>query len=367
MSNIYKHSKTNTIGCSCGMQQLEQPKEENLNMILKSFLAVGQRSLAGVRGVYLSPESDESLVQDEWPSGLIEKIGEMGVKATKIRLDSAPLRQVVAIDTSSLIIAAGPAGAVVALRGALATRNFYGVRLEQVGPFIAYLTHDNLTEILASILGESMLLDYCTADYQLDGSIQKILAGLLEKKLQEYVAEKYRDSILLFDGSLSAGPLDNPLWLVSRILEKALPRGNDVLAFSKTSILQFLSNIFTDEKLEIEPPYIIDITWAIRSIEMRVKVLGDTYLAKLSNGVNAFRVDVSAREKAEDVLASLLKSDPLIYGYPELLIIAHDYCTFTKMDVIAIQSMLRRCGVEFFEASSIRDILFNPLDRRWRG
>lgn len=348
------------------MQQLERPKEESFNRLFKSFLAVGQRSLEGIRGVLLSPEGDESLVQDEWPPGLIERISEVGVKATRIRLDGAPARQVVAIDTSSLIIAAGPAGVVVALRGALAIRNFYGVRLEQVGPFIAYLTHDNLVEILASILGESMLLDYCAADYQLDGSIQKILAGLLEKRLQEYVAEKYRDSILLFDGSLSAGPLDNPLWLVSRILEKALPRGNDVLAFSKTSILQFWSNIFTDEKLGVEPPYIVDMTWAIQSIEMRVKVLGDTYLVKLSDGVNAFRVDASTSGRVEDVLASLLKSDPLIYGYPELLIIAHDYCTFTKADVIAIQSILKRCGVEFFDASSIRDMLFNPLDRRWR-
>lgn len=347
------------------MQQLKRPEEENLNRLFKPFLAVGQRSLAGVKGVFLSPEADEPIVQDEWLSALIERIHKVGVRTTEIRLDGAPVRQLVAIDTSSLSVAAGPAGVIVALRGALAIRNFYGVRLEQVGPFIAYLTHDNLVEALASILGESTLLNYCMADYQLEGSIQKILAGLLEKKLQEYVAEKYEDSILLFDGSLSAGPLDNPLWLVSRILEKALPRGNDVLAFSKTSILQFWSNIFTDEKLGVVPPYIVDMTWAIRSIEMRVKVLGDTYLAKLSGGVNAFRVDVSTRRRAEDVLASLLKSDSLIYGYPELLILAHDYCTFTKMDVIAIQSILRKHGVEFFEASSIRDILFNPLDRRW--
>ena len=345
------------------MQQLEQPREETLNRLFKSFLMAGRRSLASVRGAFLASEGDESLVQDEWPQRLIERVKEAEVRALEIPLDGAPLRQAVAIDTSSIIVAAGHSGVVVALRGALAIRNLYGVKVEQVGPFIAYLTHDNLAEVLASILGESTLLGYCTVDYQLDGSIQKVLAGLLEKKLQEYVAEKYKDSILLFDGSLSAGPLDNPLWLVSKILEKALPRGNDILAFSKTSILQFWSGILTEEKLGVEPPYVVDMTWAIRSIEMRVKVLGDTYLAKLSSGVNAFRVDVSTRRKVEEVLASLLRSDPLIYGYPELLILAHDYCTFTKMDVIAVQSILRRRGVEFFEASSIRDILFNPLDR----
>lgn len=366
MSNIYKHSKTSKDGCNCGMQQLEQPREETLNKLFKSFLTVGRRSLTNVSGAFLAADGDESLVQDEWPPGLVERIKDVGIRALEITVDGAPQRQIVAIDTSSIIVAAGYSGVVVALRGALAIRNVYGVRVERIGPFIAYLTHDNLAEILASILGESTLLGYCTLDYQLDGSIQKVLAGLLEKKLQEYVAERYKDSILLFDGSLSAGPLDNPLWLVSRILEKALPRGNDILAFSKTSILQFWDSILTEERLGVEPPYIVDMTWAIRSIEMRVKVLGDTYLAKLSSGVNAFRVDVSTRRGVEEVLASLLRSDPLIYGYPELLILAHDYCTFTKMDVIAIQSILKRRGVEFFEASSIRDILFNPLDRGWR-
>lgn len=322
--------------------------------------------MAGIKGALFSPQLDESIVQDEWSLALINKAAETGVEVTEIRVDGAPARQVVAIDTSSIIVASGPAGLVAAVRGALAIRNFYGVRLEQVGPFIVYLTNDNLLEVLASILGENATLDYCASDYQLDGSIQKVLAGLLEKRLQEYAAEKYRDTILLFDGSLSAGPLDNPLWLVSKILEKSSPRGNDVLAFSKTSILQFWDNIFASDRLGVNPPYVIDMTWIIRSIEMRIKVLGNTYLAKLSSGVNAFRVDVATRRKIEEVMASLLKSDALIYGYPELLILAHDYATFTKMDIITIQSILRKYGVEFFELSSIRDMLFNPLDRGWR-
>jgi len=324
------------------------------------------RSLSDVKGLFLTPDSSEDLVQDDWGPELVKQVREMEVRALEISLEDAAPRQVVAIDTSSVIVAAGHRGVVAAVRGGLAIRNHFGVKIERIGPFIAYITHDNMAEVLASIPGRAISLDYCMMDYKLDGSIQKVLAGLLEKKLQEYIAEKYENSILLFDGSLSAGPLDNPLWLVSRILEKAAPKGNDILAFSKTSVLQFWSNILTDTALGVRPPYIVDMTWAIKKIEMWVKVLGDTYLAKLSGGANAFRLDVSTKRRVEEVLASLLRSDSLIHGYPELLVLAHDYCTFTKIDLIAIQSILRKRGIEFFEASSIRNMLFNPLDGEWK-
>jgi len=348
------------------MQQLEQPRLDGFNRLFKSFLEAGRRSLRAVRGVLLTSFHEENFVQNEWPLELVERARSGEVSVVEIPLEEAKTRQVVAIDTSSIIVATDRKGVVAAVRGGLAVRSPLGLSIERIGPFIAYITQENMAEVLASILDGASALDYCSMDYQLDGSIQKVLAGLLEKKLQEYIAERYRDSILLFDGSLSAGPLDNPLWLVSRILEKTLPRGNDILAFSKTSILQFWGEIFTEEKLGVAPPYAVDMTWLIESIEMRVKVLGKTFLAKLSPGAGIFRVDVSTTKKIERVFGDFLKSDSLIYGYPELLILAHDYCTFTKLDVMAIQSLLRRYGSEFFEIFSIRDMLFNPLDGEWR-
>lgn len=346
------------------MRQVAQPKIEGFDSLFKSFLETGRRSLSFAQGAHSGDIQAEDLAQNDWTLQLAEQVRDQEVSAIRIPPEEAVVRQVVAIDTSSIIVAAGRNGVAVGVRGSIAVRNELGLEVQRIGPFIAYLTHENLPEILGSILGEFTPLEF--SDYRLDGSIQKILAGLLEKKIQEYVVKRFRDSILLLDGSLSAGPLDNPLWLVSRILDEARPRGNDVLAFSKTSILQFWAPLFTEEKLGIKPPYLIDMTWLIESIEMRVKVLGRTYLARLGSGINVFRVDASTCRRVEEVFGSLLRSDPLIYGYPELLILAHVYCTFTRSDVIAVQSILRKFGVEYFKASSIRDILFNPLDGEWR-
>jgi len=348
------------------MRQSEQPMIDGFNRLFKSFLEAGRRSLAAVKGALLTSFHEEDFAQNEWPLELIQRARSGGVSVVKIAPEDAEARRVVAIDTSSIIVATDRRGVVVAVMGSLAARSAFGLTIERVGPFMVYITHDNMAEVLASLLDGASILDYCSPDYQLDGSIQKVLAGLLEKRLQEYAAERYRDSILLFDGSLSAGPLDNPIWLVSRIIEEALPRGNDILAFSKTSILQFWGEVLREEELGVDPPYAVDMTWLMESIEMRVRVLGRTFLAKLSPGAGVFRVDVATSRSIERVFGDCLRSDPVIYGYPELLILAHDYCTFTKLDIVAIQTLLRRYGSEFFEVFSIRDILFNPLDGEWR-
>jgi len=365
LSNIYKHIKPNKIWRSWGMAA-QHPQLSWVESAFKAFLEAGSKSLLEAEGRRLYLGCDDNLDQDEWPQELLEILEENGVKAISVDLEAEP-RQVVAIDTSSIRLSLSSKGIVIALRGSMVTRSSYGLYIEVFGPFIAYITEENILELLSSMLGGVSSLDYCSKDYQLYNSVQKVLASFLEKRLQEHAAERFRDSILLFDGSLSAGPLDNPIWLVSRILEKARPRGNDVLAFSKTSILRIWGELLTSLKLDARPPYIVDLTWAIERIEMRVKVLGRTYLAKLYDGLGGFRVDASTRRGAEEVFGSLLKSDALIHGYPETLILAHDYCSFTKIDVIAMQSLLKRLGVEFSRSTSIRDLLFNPLDGDYRS
>ncbi len=344
------------------MSQLAQPSLNDFENLFKPFLEMGQRSLGLVNGVYSTEFDEEVFVQNEWGFGPLEQAEQLEVSVISIPLEGAVERQVAAIDTSSVVVAVGRDGVILGVRGSIAIRNALGLEIQRIGPFITYLTPENISSTLGSIFGDLPPLDM--SGYQLDGSIQKMLASLLEKKLQEHVVKRFKDSIILLDGSLSAGPQDNPLRLVSRIVEEAKPRGNDILAFSKTSILQSWGSVFTEDKLGVEPPYVIDMTWLIERLELRVRVLGRTFLARLGSGFNVYRVDTATCRRIEEVFGSLLRSDPLIYGYPELLILAHDYCTFTKSDVIAIQSMLRSLGAELFREGSIRDMLFNPIDGR---
>ena len=339
--------------------QSQQPQIEASQSYFKAFLESSLRSLEKVDGLRLYAGGVENIVQDECCIAFLEDRGEGAVEIIRPELE-APRRPVVAIDTSSIRVAAGSRGVVIAVRGAIVTRDRSKTAVEVLGPLVFYVSYENMGELLASVLGAAPLEAW--GNYQLYNSIQRVMAGLIEKRMQEYAAEHYTDSILLFDGSLSAGPLDNPLYLVGRILEKARPRGNDILAFSKTSVLRVWGELLTTLGAEAEPPYLVEVTQAVRSAEMRVRVLGDIFLARLCPGCSGFRVDASITASAERVFGSLLRSDALVYGYPETLILAHDYCTFSKLDVLAIQAMLRRRSVEIIHPTSIRDLLFNPVD-----
>lgn len=340
--------------------QSQQPQIEASQSYFKAFLDSSLRSLEKVEGLRLYAGGVENVVQDECCIAFLEGRGVDVVEIVRPEL-KAPRRRVVAIDTSSIRVAAGSRGVVIAVRGAIVTRDGSKIAVEVLGPLVFYVSYENMGDLLASVLGGAVPLE-AWGDYQLYNSIQRVMAGLIEKRMQEYAVEHYTDSILLFDGSLSAGPLDNPLYLVSRILEKAKPRGNNILAFSKTSVLRIWGELLTTLGAEAEPPYLIEVTQAVRSAEMRVRVLGDIFLARLCPGCSGFRVDASVNAPVERVFGSLLRSDALVYGYPETLILAHDYCTFSKLDVLAIQAMLRRRSVEIVHPTSMRDLLFNPVD-----
>ncbi len=319
----------------------------------KSLIEAGELSLRSMEGVRLYVGAFGDIVQD----GVLVEHLYGRVEALKPRR-SAGARRVVAIDTSSVKVAEGGGGLVVALRGALAVRSRDDVSVEIVGPLLYFVRQENLRRIMRVMEGGG-------GTYRLDETIQRVLASLFEKKLQEYAVERYEDSIMLFDGSLSAGPIDNPIRVMERILWKAGRRGCDVVAFSKTSVLSLWGEKIQSIMARDEPPYLLHLTPLVKKLNLRVRLLGEIFLARLSKGGGGFRVDARLIRDAEEVFGSLLSSDPLIHGYPETLILAHDYATFTKPDIIAIQAALAK-RTEILEGPSIRNILFNPLDGDWR-
>lgn len=325
----------------------------------KGFWEAGGRSLLELEGARLYAWGGEGLVNDYLDEVLLEELSVQDeLEVLGLRPGDAA-RGVVAIDSSSVKVAEGARGAVAAVRGALVARSpEEGLWAEVVGPFLFYISRETLGEILGEALKEPSF----TGGHGLYTSVQKVLAGLLEKRLQEYAAERFRDSIILFDGSLTAGPLDNPTHLVRRILGKAPRRGNDIIAFSKTSLLRIFGEPLQVVRVGRRPPYVIDVTWAARRLEPRIRVMGKVYLARLAEGCPGYRVDAHTRGGVIQVFGELLSSDPLIYGYPESLVLAHDYATFTKLDVIGLQSILEKMDVQLLQPDSIRDMLFNPLD-----
>jgi hypothetical protein len=194
----------------------------------------------------------------------------------------------------------------------------------------------------------------------------------MERWLQESICAFFKDSIILFDGSLTAGTPDNPIGALGKILRIARGNGNAVLAFSKATRLLCEGRSVLELAKGAEPPCVVDIDELIsRSFPSHpIRLLGRVYISRLSRDGPAFRLDVDrgiGAEGAIGALSGLLGSDIASAGYPECLKLAHILSTFTANEVIGIQRFLSGSrGVHLVQRANLRRMLFGPFGG-WGG
>ncbi|PUA31745.1 MAG: hypothetical protein B9J98_05340 [Candidatus Terraquivivens tikiterensis] len=336
---------------------IQSPIFENFLGIFKAFSEMGLGSMESLKGVLPVIRLDGYHVGHDV---ILELDNMSSIKAYRTK-PSGRACDVVACDTSVIKLAEGPFGYIAALRGSVVRRRGSGgVESWVIGPLIFFVSLDDNRPLLAFV-SEIMGVQPMNEDFE---SIHKSLSSLLEKWLQRSLASTFSDSILLFDGSLTAGPADNSLQLIRETLSEAERNGNVVLAFSKSTNLSYLGTRITSILPSLDPPCVVDVSEAVCSPNKMHK-LGRILVSHLSRTFFPYRLDVSVREVEDALLAigNLLSSDALVYGYPETLLLAHNYCTFNKVDVLALQKLLRQeFNIEVFELGDVRSSLFNPLD-----
>ncbi|MEM2776194.1 MAG: hypothetical protein QXU83_02840, partial [Candidatus Bathyarchaeia archaeon] len=193
------------------------------------------------------------------------------------------------------------------------------------------------------------------------------LRNLLERFIQGNVCNYFRDSIILFDGSLIAGTPDNPVTNLNQILAKARENRNTVLAISKTTKIGFSGIKLTELLKKIKGPCILDIDENVKALFSNhpVQLLGKVYAAKLSIRGLSFRLDIDKKISFKDAMNSLGKlivNDVIDQGYPDTLRLAHILSSFTQSDVIGIQRFLsKRFKIQMIPKINLRKILFGPF------
>ncbi|UCG37512.1 MAG: hypothetical protein JSV64_04380, partial [Candidatus Bathyarchaeota archaeon] len=96
-------------------------------------------------------------------------------------------------------------------------------------------------------------------------------------------------------------------------------------------------------------------------------LLGNTYIAKLTRGNCAFRLDTDERlsdaESAEAV-QKLLGNDLVVQSYPETLRLAHIFSTFTANEVLAVQRwIIKKGNLKIITRPDIRRLLFGRFGK----
>jgi len=283
----------------------------------------------------------------------------------KPKHDETPIA---AIDTSSMKIGETATGILIAVRGATVYKQNKHYNYMRLGPFIFHVTEENKKEVFTQLQAA-----YFTSPHEHGETLGSLniaqmptrIASILEKWLQVTVAKTLSSSLILFDGSLTAGTPDMPTRIVKEILAHARENGNIVLAFSKMTTLRVNGQIITEMPQQHKPPYMLEAVGL--KPKPPIVVFGDVYVARLNNGNYAFRLDIDRELSSEQRITAvekLLGNDLLLQGYPETLRLAHILCTFTANEVIAMQHFIaRKYGLKLLNRPDIHKLLFGPYGR----
>jgi hypothetical protein len=271
-------------------------------------------------------------------------------------------RPVVAIDVSSIRIGETETGELCAIRAAIVWKEKNRYKYQRIGPFPFHITEQNKKEIHK--LFRNHYFEFSETPNIVNVSAR--MGNLLERWLQLGISCSTYNSIILWDGSMTAGTVDSPRDEMSRLLEIARNRLNTVLAFSKNTTLRFSGHKLTDYAEKAVPPCLLQIS-DFPSSSGPVLLLGNIYVAKLTRGVCSFRLDIDKKVSQElgiEAVQSLLGSDLLVQSYPETLRLAHIYSTFTATEVIGIQRFIaHQYGLRIVTRPNVRRMLFGPFGK----
>ena len=293
--------------------------------------------------------------------------------APQLKLQSIPLKPkhqqtiVAAVDTSSIKIGETSKGILIAVRGANVWKQNRNYRYIRLGPFIFHITEENKKE-LYNALQRAYLNSPHEQNHQSSPNLLQMptrIANLLERWLQTMLSKTITNGLILFDGSLTSGTADTPTQRMKDTLNTARKRGNIVLAFSKMTTLRFNGYLITDVPFEYKPPHLLEM--AGLKPKPPIVLLGDVYVARLTKGNYAFRLDIDKEvppEQKIEAVEKLLGNDLISQSYPETLRLAHILCTFTANEVIAMQHFIaHRYGLKIINRPDMHRLLFGPFGK----
>ena len=275
-------------------------------------------------------------------------------------------QNVVAIDSTELVLGYIPDGFVAAVRASLAikTPNDNAHHLERHGPFLIAITGENKDELFQTLHRRVYGIATSSTAPTLEKTLDRV-RNLFERYLQLETAKTVHESMILLDGSLIGGTVDSPTFFVRKIIDTAGQNTNSIVALSKSTELtleQSRRNILSLLEVIPGPCYVGDTRDYIRLRHGSERYFGHVYVTRLTTSGETFRIDIpdNTPKPHDEILNSLagLAGD---YGYPEELKLAHMTCVFSAIEVLELQAAaIALHGLVMKEEADIRPKIF-PL------
>jgi hypothetical protein len=341
------------------MEHLQLP-QTFIELSLNSMKTIESKYLHTNQSPLSQPITDH--IAETEPITKIQQLSAIKTIPLKPQPDTRPI---VAVDVSSIHIGETETGELCAIRGAIFWIEKSRYKYQRIGPFPFHITEQNKKELCKLFRNNHFEF----SEIPSFPNIQTKMGNLLERWLQLSISCSSYGTIILWDGSMTAGTLDSPVEEMSRLLEIARNRLSTVLAFSKNTNLRLAGHKLTDYAKKAVPPCLLQINDS--PISSGLVLLGNIFIAKLTHGVCSFRLDIDkeiSQEQGVNAVQSLLSSDLLLQSYPETLRLAHIYSTFTATEVIGIQRFIaQQYGLKIVTRPNVRRLLFGPFGKGMEG
>lgn len=348
------------------------PIADLTQVVPNDFVKLGYGSLKGMSNARLKPRNNCLATEYELSKDLFLEI-EPEINNKLIRLwrrnDEIP---VFGIDTSNILLGNTGDGVLCAVRGSVVWRINKAYNYVRHGPFVFHITEQNKYILYDELSQICLDADISVGPPVLDGMIERI-RFILERWLQRQLCKTTKNSLILWDGSLTTRTINKPVSFLGTLLSIARKNHNFILAFSKKSTLTVSGQKVGDLIDNSSTPCILDVDNAIRShYGNTICPFGRIYVTKLSPSPFAFRLDIDRRIPKEEgltALEQLLGNDLLKDSYPETLRLAHIISRFSASEVIAMQRYVAETyGLRIDPKFDVRKILFGPYcgsNSRW--
>jgi hypothetical protein len=249
--------------------------------------------------------------------------------------------QVIALDTTNFTLGEIPDGLVGAVRASIITKapGKTSHSLEKYGPYMVPITNQNKEIVYKNTFRALFGQENNSTPPDCHKTLDRIRSWL-ERHLQKEISKKSKNSLILLDGSLIAGFVGDPTFILKGIISEATANGNTLVAISKSTGLTLkgtMRNILSLLDDVQGPCYISDIKKHITQNPSRY--LGEVYVAKLTTLGEPFRIDIPKDSPlTHDEVFSQLAGLAGDYGYPEELKLAHMTCVLSSIEIIELQA-----------------------------
>jgi hypothetical protein len=249
--------------------------------------------------------------------------------------------RVVAIDSTSVVLGYVPEGLVGAIRASVVLKpeDSTNHQMQRYGPYLVVVTNYNKDKLYKAmcrlVYGEAPNGSAPDNRKTLDR-----LRSLLERYLQLQVASSYSDTLVLIDGSLMAGAVADPMFVIRNLLEEASANRNTLVALSKSTTLTLKANHLGILSLIDGIPracYVGDLREHLT--QEKDRYFGCVYVARLTPQGEAFRFDIPENTVIPPgEIFSMVSGISGEHGYPEELKLAHMTSVFSSIEVIELQA-----------------------------